>query len=221
MNSGKTLKLFMADGSFGGLVTTEIMNWTGHVLSAPRSSLGELLKRSEVSRTGLYILLGEDPDILGGQMAYVGEADNIGNRLRAHVKEESRGGKDFWDRVIILTSKDSNLTKAHARYLESRFITLAVHAGRAKLVNSTNPDPLALPEADISDMEYYITQAQIVLPVLGVNLLRTKSLVNRRIDENGLDSTAPDSPLFYMQIPGGGSGIRSGNRWGIYRSQEL
>ncbi len=197
--------MFMADGSFGGLVTTEIMNWTGHVLSSPRSGLGELLKRPEASRTGIYILLGEDPDVLGGQMAYIGEADNIGNRLRAHVKEENKGGKDFWDRVVILTSKDSNLTKAHARYLESRFITLATQAGRAKLVNNTNPDPTPLPEADISDMEYYVTQSQIVLPALGVNLLRTKSAdSDRKADGRNTDGTTPSSPLFCMQIPGGG-----------------
>ena len=29
-----------------------------------------------------------------------------------------------------------------------------------------------LPEADVSDMEYFIAQAKIILPVLGVNLLR-------------------------------------------------
>lgn len=53
----------------------------------------------------------------------------------------------------------------------------ATQAGRAKLVNGTSPDPIALPEADVSDMEYYIDQARIVLPVLGINLLRTTGRV--------------------------------------------
>jgi hypothetical protein len=39
------------------------------------------------------------------------------------------GGKDFRDRAIVLTSKDANLTKAHACYLESKFISLATLAG--------------------------------------------------------------------------------------------
>jgi hypothetical protein len=61
---------------------------------------------------------------------------------------EPRSGKDFWDRAIILTSKDANLTKAHYRYLESRFITLAVQAKRSRLVNGTALALLPLPEAD-------------------------------------------------------------------------
>ena len=76
----------------------------------------------------------------------------------------------------MLTSKDANLTKAHARYLESQFISLATQAGRSRRTNATAPPPPPLPEADRSDMEYYIAQAKIVLPVLGINLLRAPSV---------------------------------------------
>lgn len=173
MSTGKSVRLFLADGTPGGLLTAEIMNWTGHVVAAPRSDLAALLKRPEASRTGIYILLGDDPNSLGGTIAYIGEGDDVSKRLYQHARPEDQGGKDFWDRAIILTSKDTNLTKAHARYLESRLITLAQQANRAVLVNGTAPPPLPLPEADISDMEYFITQAKIMLPVLGVNLLRS------------------------------------------------
>jgi hypothetical protein len=74
---GKSVRLFLADGTPGGLLTAEIMNWTGHVVAAPRSDLAALLKRTETSRTGRYILLGDDPDSLGGQLAYIGKGDDI------------------------------------------------------------------------------------------------------------------------------------------------
>src|SRR5690625_4186648 len=125
MSAGKSVRLFLADGTPGGLLTAEIMNWTGHVVAAPRTALAELLKRREVMRTGVYILLGEDPDSIGGQMAYIGEGDDVSKRLYQHARAEDQRGKDFWDRAIVLTSKDMNLTKAHARYLESHFLTLA------------------------------------------------------------------------------------------------
>ena len=80
---------------------------------------------------------------------------------------KKQGGKDFWDRAIVLTSKDANLTKAHARYLESSFIALAQQARRSRLLNGTAPPLLPLPEADVSDMEYFIAQVKIILPVLG------------------------------------------------------
>ena len=165
---GKQLRLYLVDGSPGGLLTAEIMNWTGHVLAGPRSDLPALLRREEAHRTGVYLLLGDAPDSLGGVQVYIGEGDEISSRLTIHARE-----KDFWERAILLTSKDANLTKAHARYLESRFLQIAREAERAELINSTAPPPIALPEADISDMEYFITQALIALPVLGVNVLRS------------------------------------------------
>lgn len=168
--NGRQVRLYLADGTPGGLLTAEIMNWTGHVVAAPRSDLADLLKRPEVSRTGVYLLLGDDPDNAGSQQVYIGEGDDVGKRLYQHGRDETKG---FWDRAIVLTSKDMNLTKAHARYLESRFIALATDAGRARLANVTAPPEPGLPEADKSDMEYFIAQAKIVLPVLGINVLRS------------------------------------------------
>ena len=172
MSIGKQIRIYLVDGTPGGLLTAEIMNWTGHVVAAPRSDLRTLLRRQETSRTGIYILLGDDPEILGGTLAYIGEGDDVSERLAQHARSEEQGGKDFWDRAVVLTNKDANLTKAHARYLESRFITLARQAGRSRLMNGTSPLPLPLPEADVSDMEYFIAQVKIILPVLGVNIFR-------------------------------------------------
>ncbi|UZF48263.1 GIY-YIG nuclease family protein [Rhodococcus rhodochrous] len=185
MRAGKSVRLFLAEGSMGGLVTAEIMNWTGHILAVGRSGLRELLKRPEATRTGVYILIGEDADSLGGRKIYIGEGDDISTRLKDH---ESK--KDFWDRVIVLTSKDSNLTKAHGRYLEARFISLARTAKRSEVTNAnsgtTGIDNL-LPEADLSDMEYYIEQAQIVLPVLQVDVFRSSDTL---VEANPTEKTA-------------------------------
>lgn len=51
--NGKQVKLFLVDGTPGGPTTAEITNWTGHVLSARRSDLADLLKREEAQRTGV------------------------------------------------------------------------------------------------------------------------------------------------------------------------
>lgn len=199
MSAGKSVRLFLADGTPGGLLTAEIMNWTGHVIAAPRSNLAALLKRPEATRTGIYILLGDDPNSLGGQMAYIGEGDDVSKRLYQHARSEDQNGKDFWDRAIVLTSKDTNLTMAHARYLESRFITLALQASRARLTNSTTPPPIVLPEADVSDMEYFIEQAKIVLPVLGVNLFRSPT-TTPTVPHTEVAGTRTDSPVFEMTL---------------------
>ena len=55
---GKTIKVFLADGNPKGVLTAEIFNWTGKVLVAPRSQLEKLVKRVELDRTGIYVLVG-------------------------------------------------------------------------------------------------------------------------------------------------------------------
>jgi hypothetical protein len=210
MSVGKSVRLFLADGTPGGLLTAEIMNWTGHVVAAPRSDLAALLKRPETSRTGIYILIGDDPDSLGGTLAYIGEGDDVGKRLYQHARPDEQVGKDFWERAIVLTSKDANLTKAHARYLESRFIALALQAHRAKLINSTAPPTSSLPEADRSDMEYFIDQAKIVLPVLGVNVFRSASAVPAVTGDDGRSPAVSEpSPMFELRIKKDGLVARS------------
>lgn len=200
-DAGKTVRLFLVDGTPGGLLTAEIMNWTGHLIAAPRSELAALLKRPETSRTGVYFLLGDDPDSLGGVRAYIGEADDIGTRLLQHSRPEAKGGKDFWDRVVVLTSKDANLTKAHTRYLESRILDLARDAKRAQLTNGTAPPLPPLPEADRSDMEFFISQARIVLPLVGVNLLRsTATFREQSVSTPGDAAGGSASPVFAMVL---------------------
>jgi hypothetical protein len=162
--SGRTVKIFLVDGIPNGLITAEIMNWTGKFTVVPRSQLVDLAKRDEVKRTGVYFLTGSYTKDPTQEMVYIGESDNIWNRLAQHNKDSD---KDFWEKTVIVTSKDENLTKAHVRYLESRLIRVTSEAKRALLANGTNPDTTTLPEPDVADMEYFLEQIQMILPVLG------------------------------------------------------
>ncbi|MFE6254559.1 GIY-YIG nuclease family protein [Agromyces sp. NPDC057865] len=204
MIDGKQIRVYLVDGTPGGLLTAEIMNWTGHVVAGPRSELADLLSREEVRRTGVYVLLGDDPESQApsGKAVYIGEGDDIGVRLRQHARPHEAGGKDFWDRVVVLTSKDANVTKAHARYLESSLIRAATDARRASVLNGTAPAPIHLPEADVSDMEYYLSQLQIVLPVLGITEFRP-TRAQLRPDASPSEPGSPTqrtSPTFRFEI---------------------
>jgi hypothetical protein len=108
--SGKQIKLFLVDGTPGRLTTAEITNWTGHVMAAGRSDLADLLKRDEAQRTGVYLLLGDDESAVGDTRCYIGEADVVADRLRHHHRE-----RDFWDRVIVITSKDTKCVSGWLR----------------------------------------------------------------------------------------------------------
>jgi hypothetical protein len=171
--TGKTIRLYLVDGTPTGVLTAEIMNWTGKIIVAPRSQLADLLRRPEVKRTGVYFLVGADPKDPNRDHVYVGEADSVLTRLVIHDKDET---KDFWTRTVVVISKDENLTKSHGRYLESRLIEITRRANRAGLANGTNPETNPLPEPDVADMEFFIQQVQMVLPVLGFSFLQPKPL---------------------------------------------
>jgi len=168
MARGRSVRLFLAEGSATGVLTAEIVNWTGHVLAAPRTRLEVALKREELKRTGVYILYS---DAFSGDLApvYVGEGDDIAGRLRSHSRDED---KDYWDRFVAVTNKDMNLTKAHVKYLEGRLISLLLEAKKCDVKNRTEPSFDRLPEADISDMESFLEELQLVLPVIGVDFFR-------------------------------------------------
>jgi hypothetical protein len=172
MTKGRTLKVFLVDGAPNGLLTAEIMNWTGHVITGPRTRLAELVQRPEIKRTAVYFLVGPESGTGLGTQVYIGETDDARSRLAMHNRPEDKGGKDFWERVCVVTSKDANLTKGHIKYLESRLITKAKDAGRCELTNGTDPAYDGLPEADRSDMEFFLEQIQTLLPVLGFDFLR-------------------------------------------------
>jgi hypothetical protein len=196
MSKGRTLKVFLVDGAPNGLLTAEIMNWTGHVITGPRTRLAELLQRPEVKRTAVYFLVGPESGTGLGTQVYIGETDDVKKRLAEHHRPEDKGGKDFWERVCVVTSKDANLTKGHIKYLESRLITKAKEAGRCELVNGTDPEYGGLPEADRSDMEFFLEQIQTLLPVLGFDFMRTppKPVAASPLDGGG--GTPVVSPVF-------------------------
>ena len=168
---GRSVRLFLADGTPHGLILAEIGNWSGKALSGPRSRIAELLRRPESSRTGVYVQTGPDPDRSGELLGYIGEADDVAARMRHHLRSDS---KDFFDRVAFVVGSDDALTKAHARYLESRLIRLTKEAGTVTLINDTAPDFNRLPEADRADMEAFIEQLRIILPLVGFDLFRPR-----------------------------------------------
>ncbi|WP_308725330.1 GIY-YIG nuclease family protein [Metapseudomonas otitidis] len=163
MNPSATIKLFLPLGDPKRVRTAEISNWSGKAVAAPRSDLDLFLNRRELLQPGVYLLLGEDPES-GKQVAYVGEAEIVLDRIKQHRS------KEYWNSAIAFVSKDENLTRAHIRYLEGRIIEIASQVGRYSLINSNNSGA-HLPESDLHDMEVYLERVGQLLPVLGSELL--------------------------------------------------
>ncbi|MCL2778101.1 MAG: GIY-YIG nuclease family protein [Polyangiaceae bacterium] len=163
---GRSVRLFLVDGTPQGMRTAEVGNWSGLALVCPRTDLARLGTRPEVRRTGVYILVGPSEVASSAPFAvYVGEGDEVWTRLTSH--DDS---KDFWTWVVIFVSKDDNLTKAHVRWLEATLIREIKKAKRAEVTNASDPVGGRLPEADTSDMETFFENIRLLLPTLGVNV---------------------------------------------------
>lgn len=166
---GRTIQLFLVDGKPTGLRKATIHGWTGVVLVSSQSTFAKLTERDEVDRTGVYVLTGPDPDKLGVTRVYIGSANSVRERIKQSAEK-----REFWETSIAVTTSDDDLSKGHAEYLEARLIELTDQAGRVSLDNGTKPDTSRrrLPEADVANMEQFLANLRIVLPVVGLDMLK-------------------------------------------------
>lgn len=169
---GKKLTVYMIDGTAYGPRLSEIGNWVGKAIYSPRASINKILNRQEFDNPGVYCLKGDPSNETYDERIYIGEAENIKNRLKQHLGDPN---KDFKE-LIFFVSKDELLTKTQIRYLESRLVQLALEAKTAQIDNGNSPSLPTLHEADISDMEYFLDQIKLILPVMGFKFLISSTI---------------------------------------------
>ncbi|MHA7864229.1 GIY-YIG nuclease family protein [Flagellimonas marinaquae] len=177
---GKKLTVYMIDGTAYGPRLSEIGNWVGKAIYAPRAAVNKIMNRTEFDNPGIYCLKGDPTDDAFDEKIYIGEAENIKSRLKQHLSDPN---KDFKE-LIFFVSKDELLTKTQIRYLESRLVQLALAAKTAQIDNGNSPSLPTLHEADISDMEYFLEQVKLILPVMGFKFLISSTADQKPVETN-------------------------------------
>ncbi|WP_452181341.1 GIY-YIG nuclease family protein [Heyndrickxia sporothermodurans] len=201
LSLGRTIQLYLVDGTPNGLILATLKGWTGSVLIARNSTLSKLLQRPEASRTGVYILYGPDPNDELLPRAYVGEAEEIASRLPDSARKRA-----FWELAAVVTTSDESLTKGHVRYLEARLIQRAREAGRVTLDNTQLPtaERRYLPEADLADMEYFLRNLEVVLPIVGMDLLKSRvTRPSTTASPTPVSSPQSEGPVFIIEHKSG------------------
>ena len=200
---GMHIELFLVDGEVGGITTADLVSWSGHVLYGPRSKLSELLAREESHRNGVYLLLGDDPEAIESTRCYIGKTEDFSKRFLDHKQK-----KDWWDRAVLISSSDDSFNEGHWGYIEARLVDIAMRAERATLDdNKQTPQRRKLSEAQKSDVEDFIDKVRLILPVLGVNALKTRK--TDFVDNSPIDVVSEDSPIFYLEVPKHGISARA------------
>lgn len=166
---GRTIQLFLVDGTPNGLRKATIHGWTGLTFVATASTFSAMTARTELDRTGIYILHGPDPAQANGFRAYIGSANSVTERIK-----QSAAQRGFWETAVAITTSDDDLSKGHVEYLEARLIEMASKAQRVTLDNGNQPtgQRRRLPEADRANMEQFLLNIQTILPVIGIEILK-------------------------------------------------
>lgn len=198
---GFSLRIFLPDGTPDGLRTVEKSNWTGRAVVCPRSRFKDAKARPDFDKTGVYVLIGpsDESDL---PTVYVGEGDPALGRLERHFAD-----KDFWTSLVLFTSKDENLNKAHVQYLEARLCALAREANRCILDNRNDPQPPSLSEPDVAEVEGFLDEMLLIYPLLGITAFEkpqpTQSFAKRYfLRARGIEAEGYESPEGFVVLAG-------------------
>ena len=166
---GKSITLFLMDGSAAGRIKCTLANWTGVAYKIPRTELDNCRERSDLKQSGVYFLFGTSDDT-GKNVVYIGQAgarkkgEGILSRLQEH---KHNSDKDYWTEAVTFTTSNDSFGATEISYLENRFWNMAIDAERYMVKNITGPTPGHITEEKQSELEEFIDNSRIIMGTLG------------------------------------------------------
>lgn len=167
MSYGKAIELFFVNGTSDGIITAELSNWNGKAIKIPRTEV-QSSEREDIRGAGIYFLLCKDE--LGNDSVYIGEAENVYDRLVQHIRDFQSGKEAYyWSSAVIFTGRDLN--KAHIRYLENKLVEITVACNRYKMLTKNTYKNTKLKESQIAIMDEFVDNIKLLMIALGYKLL--------------------------------------------------
>lgn len=169
MAYGKSIELFLVNGTADSLITAELSNWNGKAIKIPRTEVKDC-NRDDVKGTGVYFLFCKEDD--GSDSVYIGEAENVIDRLNQHLRDfQSDKEKYYWNTAVIFVGRD--LDKALIRYLENQFVRMARESKRYTVLTKNTYQNTVLKESKIAAMDEFIDNVRIIINTLGYKVLES------------------------------------------------
>lgn len=166
---GKSINLFLMDGTASGRIKCTLANWTGVAYKIPRTELDKCKARDDLKQSGVYFLFGTS-DQTGENVVYIGQAgarkngEGILYRLQEHKRNPD---KDYWTEAVVFTTSNNSFGPTEISYLENRFCSLATEAKRYIVKNGNDPSSGNITEEKESELEEFIDYAKIVMGTFG------------------------------------------------------
>lgn len=187
MAYGKSIELFLVNGTADSLIIAELSNWNGKAIKIPRIEVSSC-NRDDITQAGVYFLFCKEDD--GSDSVYIGEAENVKDRLVQHLRDyQSEKEKYYWSTAVVFIGRDLN--KALIRYLENRFVEIARASKRYLVLTKNTYRNTVMKESQVAVMEEFVDNVKILINALGYKVLEPFAQV---------DSTtaAVDDELLYI-----------------------
>lgn len=195
---GKSINLFLMDGTASGRIKCTLANWTGVAYKLPRTELDKCKGRDDLSQSGVYFLFGTS-DQTGESVVYIGQAGTRKNgegilyRLQEHKRNPD---KDYWTEAVVFTTSNNSFGPTEISYLENRFTNLALTAKRYTVKNGNDPTPGNITEEKESELEEFIDYSKIVMGALGHKVFESLAVLKPTIETN---SDMADELLLHLK----------------------
>lgn len=189
MTYGKSIELFLVNGTADSLIIAELSNWNGKAIKIPRIEVSSC-NRDDITQAGVYFLFCKEDD--GSDSVYIGEAENIKDRLVQHLRDyQSEKEKYYWSTAVVFIGRDLN--KALIRYLENRFVEIARASKRYLVLTKNTYRNTVMKESQIAVMEEFVDNVKILINALGYKVLEPFAQVdpsNDKVDDKLLYITS-------------------------------
>lgn len=203
---GKSINLFLMDGTPTGRIKCSLANWTGVAYKIPRTELEKCKGRDDLSQSGVYFLFGTSEEN-GENVVYIGQAgvrkngEGILYRLQEHKRNPD---KDYWTEAVVFTTSNNSFGPTEISYLENRFCSLASEAKRYVVKNGNDPTSGNITEEKESELEEFIDYAKIVMGTLGHKVF--EKLTEAKTPTEPVDLSSNDL-LLYLKRKSRKSGL--------------
>lgn len=174
MAQARTIKLLLSNGSLSGLIRAQLSKWSGVMLVSPRESYEMLSIQQEASYSGVYLLLSEDK-------VYVGQASDLLKRAKEH--DHSMLRKEWWNRVLLLSTTDNRLNRNDTDYLENKLIERAKIAGSLEMDNKKGGNNYKINPFDEAELNDYIEGALLLIELIGITVFVAKTKSKKVIEK--------------------------------------
>ena len=170
-----SIQILVLDGRQDGIkIFNRPVDWSGEIITFPRSLAKDVKEYIPESTNGVYILWSKERNEYS---VYVGKSDNIISRIQQHID-----GKNFWTNALVLISSNNILNSAHVGWIEANLVQKVKEVSRHKVINGNQPSDPKLNLQDKVLAATFLSRLEEMLPIMGLSLF----------DQNDDDPSTPE-----------------------------